>query len=152
VESWKNPASRWKPCCAASTRPSRNGAAASENPDGELARLLRAGGAHRSQDHGRRSARARAAKSRRRFTLDELRAYLESNAAALREPYPEIAAISPRLAAEAEAHYQDLEGLEQRLTVLEEKMIAAARAQQSEDNLLESRRELDASYAPTAAK
>jgi len=86
------------------------------------------------------------------FPLDDLRAYLESNAAVLREPYPEIAATLARLAAEAEAHYQDLEGLEQRLTVLEEKMIAAARASQSDDDLLQSRRELDAQLRPYRGK
>ena len=32
IETWKNPASRWKPSCAASTRPSKNGAAARSKP------------------------------------------------------------------------------------------------------------------------
>src|SRR4029077_9532383 len=39
--------------------------------------------------------------------LDDLRAYLESNAAAV--PYPEIADSLRRMAAEIEAHYKDLE-------------------------------------------
>jgi hypothetical protein len=86
------------------------------------------------------------------FPLEDLRAYLEANATALREPYPEIAATLSRLAAEAETHYQDLEGLEQRLTVLEEKMIAAARARQSDDDLLQARRELDAQLRPYRGK
>jgi hypothetical protein len=86
------------------------------------------------------------------FPLEDLRAYLESNAAALREPYPEIAATLARLAAEAETHYQDLESLEQRLTVLEEKMIAAARARQSDDDLLQARRDLDAQLRPYRGK
>jgi hypothetical protein len=86
------------------------------------------------------------------FPLEDLRAYLESNAAALREPYPEIAASLARLAAEAEKHYQDLEGLEQRLTVLEEKMIAAARSRQSDDDLLQTRRDLDAQLRPYRGK
>ena len=86
------------------------------------------------------------------FPLEDLRAYLESNAAALREPYPEIAATLSRLAAEAETHYQDLEGLEQRLTVLEEKMIAAARASQTDDDLLQARRDLDAQLRPYRGK
>ena len=46
----------------------------------------------------------------------------------------------------------DLEGLEQHLTVLEEKMIAAARAQQSEEQALESRRELDRQLRPYRGK
>jgi hypothetical protein len=86
------------------------------------------------------------------FPLEDLRAYLESNSAALREPYPEIAASLARLAAEAETQYQDLEGLEQRLTVLEEKMIAAARSRQSDDDLLEARRDLDAQLRPYRGK
>ncbi|MGB9456069.1 MAG: hypothetical protein WCB12_08510 [Bryobacteraceae bacterium] len=88
----------------------------------------------------------------RPFSLEDLRAYLESNAAALREPYPEIAATLAKLAAEAETHYQDLEDLERRLTVLEEKMIAAARARQSDDDLLQARRELDTQLRPYRGK
>jgi len=86
------------------------------------------------------------------FPLEDLRAYLESNAAAVREACPEIAATLARLAAEAETHYQDLEGLEQRLTVLEEKMIAAARSRQSDDDLLQARRELDTQLRPYRGK
>ena len=86
------------------------------------------------------------------FPLEDLRAYLEANAAALRETYPEIGATLARLAAEAETHYQDLEGLEQRLTVLEEKMIAVARASQSDEDLLKARRELDAQLRPYRGK
>ena len=74
------------------------------------------------------------------FALDDLRAYLENNAASLPPEYTETAASLRKLAAEVERHYTDLEALEQRLTVLEDKMIAAARLRQSEDELLESRR------------
>ncbi len=70
----------------------------------------------------------------------------------MREPYPEIAATLAKLAAEAETHYQDLEDLERRLTVLEEKMIAAARARQSDDDLLQARRELDTQLRPYRGK
>ena len=86
------------------------------------------------------------------FPLDDLRAYLEANAAAMPEGFEETAASLRRLAAEVEQHYQDLEGLEQRLTVLEEKMIAAARARQTEEELLESRRELDRQLRPYRGK
>jgi len=86
------------------------------------------------------------------FSLEDLRAYLESNAAALREPYPEIAATLARLAAEVETHYQDLESLEQRLTVLEEKMIASARSRQSDEDLLQAHRELDTQLRPYRGK
>jgi hypothetical protein len=77
------------------------------------------------------------------FPLDELRAYLERNAGALPPAYAETARSLLRLATEVEQHYADLEGLEQRLTVLEEKMIAAARTRQSEEEMLASRQDLD---------
>jgi len=86
------------------------------------------------------------------FTVDELRAYLESNAAALAAAHGPIAESLRKLAADADQHYSDLEGLEQYLTVLEEKMIASARAQQSEEQALESRRELDRQLRPYRGK
>ena len=86
------------------------------------------------------------------FTVDELRAYLDGNAAALPAAYGQIAESLRKLAEEADRHYTDLEGLEQHLTVLEEKMIAAARGQQSEEQALESRRELDRQLRPYRGK
>jgi hypothetical protein len=89
------------------------------------------------------------------FPLDDLREYLARNAAAVRQAgpdYGEIASALERLAAEAEAHYQGLEDLERRLTVLEEKAIAAARNRQSEEQLLAARRELDAQLRPYRSK
>ena len=86
------------------------------------------------------------------FTVDELRTYLEGNAAALGAAHGPIAESLRKLAAEADQHYSDLEALEQRLTVLEEKMIASARAQQSEEQALESRRELDRQLRPYRGK
>jgi hypothetical protein len=86
------------------------------------------------------------------FPLDDLRAYLEANAAALPAGFEETAASLRKLAAEVEQHYQDLEGLEQRLTVLEEKMIAAARARQTDEELLASRQELDRQLRPYRGK
>ena len=79
------------------------------------------------------------------FSLEELRGFLERNAAAVRAGgYPELAASLERLAAESEAHYQDLRDLDQRLTVLEEKMISSERARMSEEEMLAARRELEA--------
>jgi hypothetical protein len=90
------------------------------------------------------------------FPLEALRAFLAQNAARLRqraEPaYQEIAAALDRLEAEAEAHYQNLEDLERRLTALEDKMIAAARLAQSEDDLLAARRDLDFHLRPCRSK
>jgi hypothetical protein len=86
------------------------------------------------------------------FPLDDLRTYLEGNAAALPAGFEETAGSLRKLAAEVEQHYQDLEGLEQRLTVLEEKMIAAARSRQTEEELLASRQELDRQLRPYRGK
>jgi len=89
------------------------------------------------------------------FPLEDLRDYLARNAAAVRQAgagYEEAAAALERLAAEADAHYADLEELERRLTVLEEKMIAAARSGQSEEQLLEARRALEAQLRPYRSK
>jgi hypothetical protein len=101
-------------------------------------------------------AGAAPAKTRREtaapFSVDELRAYLTSSAAALPPGYEEIAQSLGKLAAEVEQHYADLEGLEQRLTVLEEKAIAAARLRQTEEQMLESRRELDRQLRPYRGK
>jgi len=86
------------------------------------------------------------------FALDDLRAYLAANAAAIPPDYADIAESLRTLAAEAESHYADLETLEQRLTVLEEKMIASARARQTEQQLLDARQELDRQLRPYRGK
>ena len=86
------------------------------------------------------------------FALADLCAYLEGNAAAMPPDYSETAAALRKLAAEVELHYTDLEALEQRLTVLEEKMIAAARLRQTEEELLQSRQELDRQLRPYRGK
>jgi hypothetical protein len=86
------------------------------------------------------------------FALEDLRRYLESNAAALPAACAAIADSLRKLAAEVEQHYTDLEALEQRLTVLEEKMIAAARTEQSEDQALQLRQELDRQLRPYRGK
>lgn len=87
------------------------------------------------------------------FPIADLQAYLARNAAEVRAAgHPEIADALDRILAGIETHYADLEDLERLLTVLEEKMIAAARAGQSEQQLLEIRRELDAQLRPYRGK
>ena len=86
------------------------------------------------------------------FPAEDLRAYLERNAAAVESRFPEAAATLRALAAEAETHLANLEDLERRLTVLEEKMIAAARATQPEEDLLAARREFDLQLRPYRGK
>ncbi len=57
-----------------------------------------------------------------------------------------------RLASETAALFHDLEDLEQRLTALEDKMIALARSRQTEEELLRARRELDLQLRPYRGK
>lgn len=83
------------------------------------------------------------------FPADDLRAYLEGNAVAVESRHPEIAASLRNIAA---GGLNDLEAVEQRLTVLEEKMIAAARLAQSEEDLLAARQDLDRHLRPYRGK
>src|SRR5205085_1925757 len=88
------------------------------------------------------------------FTLDELRTYLLANATELRgrDGYIDIAEALERIAGEADAHYSDLEQLEQRLTALEEKMSAIARTRQTEEDAFQARRELEMTLKPYRGK
>jgi hypothetical protein len=85
------------------------------------------------------------------FDEAALRAYLGENSKTVRavEGYSEIAAALERLSDEA---HTDLEALEQRLTVLEEKMVAIARTRQSEEDLLAARHEMDSQLRPYRGK
>jgi uncharacterized coiled-coil DUF342 family protein len=69
-----------------------------------------------------------------------------------RDQFLEIAASVNRLADEAAVHYGNLEELEQRLSALEDKMKAIARISQTEQDLFEARRELDATLRPYRSK
>jgi hypothetical protein len=84
------------------------------------------------------------------FELEELRAFLAANAAAVRARagFGEIADSLDQLTGDAEVHYADLEELEQRLTALEEKMSAMVRTSLSDEDLFTMRRELDAAMRP----
>jgi hypothetical protein len=88
------------------------------------------------------------------FSVEHLERYLRHNAAQISKltGFDEIASAVDRLAAEAPAHFRDLEDLEQRLTSLEDKMIAIARSRQSEEELLRARRELDLQLRPYRGK
>jgi hypothetical protein len=86
------------------------------------------------------------------FPLEELRAYLERNAASLPAGFEDTAAVLRQLAADAEQHFADLESLERRLTVLEEKMLAQARTHQTEQQALNARQELDRQLRPYRGK
>ena len=85
------------------------------------------------------------------FSLEEVAAFLQRNSAALRERSLEELAQSIDKLDVAEL-YGDLEQLEQRLTAMEEKLIATLRASASEDELFEMRRTLDAQLKPYRGK
>ena len=85
------------------------------------------------------------------FSLVDVRAYVARNAAALRKAgLEELAATLEALP--VDTLYGDLEQLEQRLTALEEKMIARLRADASDEALFEARRTLDRELKPYRGK
>jgi hypothetical protein len=88
------------------------------------------------------------------FRLEDLEKYLRDNAGQIRQQpgFDDIAAAVDRLASQAPALFHDLEDLEQRLTALEDKMIALARSRQTEEALLGARRELDLQLRPYRGK
>ena len=87
------------------------------------------------------------------FSLDDLRGHLARTSEAYSVAgQPEVAGSLARLAAEAETHYADLESLEQRLTGLEDKVLAQLRAAQSEDEAFAARRDLDGQLRPYRGK
>jgi len=81
------------------------------------------------------------------FPDAELRAYIEANAAAVRTTgvaeFLSVADSLDQIVVDLPTLSADLEALEQHLTVLEQRLIALARSRQSEEQALESRRELD---------
>lgn len=100
------------------------------------------------------SARPAAAESAAPFSLEELKAFLDKVAAQVRrhESLSGIAESLEKLAADAEKHYKALEDLDRRLTALEEKMTATARAASSEEDILADRKEFDLSIRPYRSK
>lgn len=86
------------------------------------------------------------------FAIEELRSYLLRNASEMPQAFAETAATLRQLAADVEQHHTDLEALERRLTVLEEKMLAAARLSQTEEALLTARADLDRQLRPYRGK
>jgi len=90
------------------------------------------------------------------FAADELRSHLKKSLDAIRQrpepPFQDVAAALDALSADAEKHLQNLEDLERRLTTLEEKLVAALRANQSDDELYAIRENLDRELKPYRGK
>jgi len=87
------------------------------------------------------------------FSIDDLRAHLDRAAQALANAnLTEIAGSLQRLSAEAENHYEDLEQLEQRLSALEDKLVAEVRTHASEEALFNARRDVDSQLRPYRSK
>jgi hypothetical protein len=85
------------------------------------------------------------------FPIEEVRAFFARNIEALRKAGHEEAAASLE-SLDLDALFADLEQLEQRLTAIEEKMIARLRASASEEQLFEARRDLDRELKPYRGK
>jgi hypothetical protein len=86
------------------------------------------------------------------FELDDLRKFLLSNARQVRSHDETLAQELEKMAGTAEEYFHDLEDLERRLSTLEEKMIASARARASDEQMLDFRRDMDRSLAPYRGK
>lgn len=88
------------------------------------------------------------------FPRDAVLAHLTKAAEALASlpGYEEIAASVRQLAAHLDEHFSDLQQLDQRLTALEDKMAAIARAKLSDEDLFTMRRELDRQLRPYRGK
>ncbi len=94
---------------------------------------------------------ARASAAPPPFSLEDVRGFIGRNAEALRKAGQQDLAASLE-ALDVESLYTDMEQLEQRLTAIEEKMVARLRAAASEEALFEARRSLDVELKPYRGK
>lgn len=86
------------------------------------------------------------------FESNEIEKHLRENAAKLPVGFEEVSTALVALAAESEGWLDKLEELEQRLTSLEEKMVAVARSRQSEEQMFAMRRQLESQLKPYRGK
>jgi hypothetical protein len=87
------------------------------------------------------------------FPENDIRQYLLRNALELRrQPSGEFESIAAKLQQLAEGDHRDLEALEQQLSVLEQRVIALARSRQSDEEALETKRDLEAQLRPYRGK
>lgn len=90
------------------------------------------------------------------FAPDELRAYITKAAGTISQrtekPFVAIASALHALAATVEEHGKTLEDLERHLTALEDKLVAALRTLQTEEELYATREALDRELSPYRGK
>lgn len=97
----------------------------------------------------------RAAAAAAPFSEDDVRSHLEPAVQALRsrgEDYAGLADSIERILADLGTHFESLEELEQRLTAIEQKMVATLQATASDEELFEARREMDRLIRPYRSK
>ena len=86
------------------------------------------------------------------FPADELRRFIEKNASAIRAigimEFEPVAAALDQILSELADLAPDPEKLEQRLSVLEQKLVALARSRQTDHEALATRTRLDAQLGP----
>ena len=97
-------------------------------------------------------SRAATANAAPPFSAEELRAYLLRSAEQIGPYFGEVSGALEILATQAEDFPHKLEELEQRLTALEEKLVAAVLLTQSDDALFEMRQRLEKELSPYRGK
>ena len=85
------------------------------------------------------------------FDKEEVQAFLRGNLAIL-DTLPEYSEIARGLSIVLDEMPEDLEDLERRLTVLEQRMIATARSHESDTEALAAKQELDSQLQPYRRK
>jgi len=90
------------------------------------------------------------------FAVSEIRAHLRNAIDALRQkpepPFQEVAASLEALLTDAEHYVQDFEELECRLTAMEDKIVAAVRTLESDEDLYSIRQALERELRPYRGK
>ncbi|MGA8026398.1 MAG: hypothetical protein WB992_04580 [Bryobacteraceae bacterium] len=90
------------------------------------------------------------------FSTDDVRAHLAKALDALHQrcepPFHEVASSLEALLADTQSRMQDLEDLERRLTAMEEKIVAALRTLESDEDLFSIRQTLDQELRPYRSK
>ncbi len=87
------------------------------------------------------------------FPAADLERYLRENSQQLaKKGFTEASITLEQLANEAEQHLANLEALEQRLTAMEERVVAVLKAAQTDEELLAARRDLDRQLRPSRSK